>query len=153
MKRAPRVGVLSAALLAVAAASALGYWSATGTGAGQAGALSGPAPVTISPATTSQELLPTGAPTGDVGLTISNPNAFPVHVNQLALDTLQGTGGFSANAASCALTFATQTNAGAGWDVPASGSLTLDLANSVTMGTAAASGCQGQTFAVYLEAS
>jgi hypothetical protein len=153
MSRLTRIGALTATLLCATAACTFAFWSATGAGAGQAGSLATPAPVTISPATTSQELLPTGAATGDVAVTITNPNPFPVHVNQLALDPVQGTSGYSANAAACELSFAPQTNGGAGWDVPATGSLSVDLTNSVTMGTGAASACQGQSFGVYLAAS
>jgi hypothetical protein len=76
-----------------------------------------------------------------------------VHINSLAIDTSQGSSGFSANAASCALSFATQTNGGNGWTIaPNSSTLAIDLTSSVTMGTSAASGCQGQTFTVYLKA-
>jgi hypothetical protein len=87
-----------------------------------------------------------------VSLTITNPNAYAVRVAQLSLDTAAGSAGFSANAAGCALSFATQNNGGAGWTFP-SGATNLVLTGSMTMGTGAASSCQNQTFNVYIKAS
>lgn len=137
--------------LAVFAGAALGFWTAAGDGAGSAGSASVD-PVTITAAATTQSLLPTGAATGDVDATITNPNAFPVHVPQLALDTTQGDAGFD-DGGLCALSYATQDNGGAGWTIPAGGSVTVSLTDSMAMGTAAANSCQGQTFTVYLRAS
>ena len=90
--------------------------------------------------------------TGDLRATITNPNPSRVRIGQLQLDTSQGTGGFSANAANCALSFASQNNGGNGWTIAGSGTLTIDLQSSLTMGTSAASSCQNQTFTVYLKA-
>lgn len=136
--------------LLVFAAGAGAYFRVSGSGSG-----TGPVSVTIQPvsiaaSTATQSLVPTGAASGDVAATITNPDASRVHIGSLSLATSQGTGGFSANAATCALSFATQTNSGNGWTIPGSGQLTVDLTNSVTMGTSATSSCQGQTFAVYL---
>ena len=145
-----RVALMVVAFAAVAAA-AFGYWTASGAGSGGAES-SAVDPVTISAGTAGASLLPTGTATGDVVATISNPNPFPVHVPQLALDTTQGDGGFD-DGGLCALTYATQDNGGAGWTIPANGSVPVSLADSVTMGTGAASSCQGQAFTVYLRAS
>ncbi|HET9720570.1 MAG TPA: hypothetical protein VFP55_10865 [Solirubrobacteraceae bacterium] len=108
--------------------------------------------LTVTGDTDTQSLLPTGTATGDVNVTLLNGNSAPVHINTLALDTSQGTAGFSANASGCSLSFAAQSNAGNGWTVPANGSLSVDLTGSVTMGTGAGGGCQGQSFTVYLKA-
>ena len=143
-----RAALTLAALLALAG-SAAAYWTSAGTSSGQGGTLAGPAAVTVSASAAPATLIPTGAPTGEVAATLTNPNAFPVTVRQLELDPA----GFSANAAGCDLSFATQDNGGTGWTVPASGSLTIALPGSLTMGTAAADGCQGQTFTVFLRAS
>ena len=142
------------ALLALLAActTASAFWLAAGSGSGSASSLPSPAPLTISGATPSGLVLPTGAPTGDVRATITNANPFPVRIHALELDPAGG-GGFSANAADCALSYVTQTNAGAGWTVPAGGSLDVTLTDALTMGTGAADTCQGQTFTVHLRAS
>jgi hypothetical protein len=81
-----------------------------------------------------------------------------VHITTLTLDSTQGTGGFSVDAAhsGCtlsALSFATQTNGGSGWNVPGTGNLAITLPAAVTMATSAANACQGATFTVYLLAS
>jgi hypothetical protein len=153
MSTARRVLALATIVL-VAAAAGTGYaaWSATGSGSATA---TGGQPQSVSiaaGASNTQALFPTGAPTGDVTVQISNPNPFRTHVGSLTLDTSQGSAGFSANAASCGLSFATQDGGGAGWDVPANGTLDLDLTGSLTMATSAASSCQGATFTVYLKA-
>jgi hypothetical protein len=150
MRRPGRLLAVLAATLALAG-TAFAYWSAAGGGSA-AGTSSGPAALSVAAATPTQSLLPTGAPTGDVSLTITNPNAYAIHVAQLSLDTAAGTAGFSANATGCALSFATQNNGGAGWTVP-SGNTSLVLTGSMTMGTGAASSCQNRTFSVYVKAT
>jgi hypothetical protein len=150
MRRPAKVAAVLAATLA-AASGAFAYWSAGGAGSA-AGTGSGPAPLTVAAGTPTQALLPTGAATGDVSLTVTNPNAYAVRVAQLSLDSAAGNAGFSANASVCALSFTAQDNGGAGWSFP-SGSTSLVLTNSMTMGTGAASSCQTLTFSVYLKAS
>lgn len=149
MTRALLVVVLVLSLSSVA----LAHWSATGSGTGDAAVVSGTAPLTIAPGAPSGQLIPTGSPTADLKITVRNPNPFSVHVSKLTLDTSYGSGGFSANAVGCALSFATQTNGGAGWDVPAGATIALTLANAMTMGTGAANTCQGETFEVFVEAT
>jgi hypothetical protein len=154
---APRLAFLLLAV--VAASSALAYWTATGSGSG-VGAAGTSQAVTLSAGTPTSPVYPGGH--GDVALTIDNPNPFRVHVGSLSLATSQGTGGFQVDAGhsgcnTSTLSFATQTNGGAGWSVaPRVGSthgvLSVDLADAVTMGTTAASACQGATFDVYLSA-
>ena len=150
MRRAAKIAAVLAATVAVAG-SAFAYWSAAGAGSA-AGTSSGPTALTVAAGTPTQPLLPTGAATGDVSLTITNPNSYSIHLTQLSLDTAAGNSGFSANAATCALSFAAQDNGGGGWTLP-SGTTNLVLTNSMTMGTGAASSCQSETFSVYLKAS
>lgn len=151
MRRLARIATVVAATFALAG-SAYGYWSATGAGASSVTTGSSIAALQLGPAGVSQRLLPTGSASGEVSATVTNPNSFAVHVAQLSLDTTSGVAGFSANAAGCALSYATQDNGGAGWTF-APGNTSLSLPSSVTMGTAAASACQGRTFTVYLAAS
>lgn len=133
------------------AGGALAYFAGTGSGSGAGSASATVQPVTIAAASgNTQALLPTGTSGGDVTATITNPNSSSVHIGTLALDTSQGSSGFSANAAGCALSFANQTNRGSGWTIPAAGHLSVDLTDSLTMGTTAANRCQNQTFDVYL---
>lgn len=150
--RLAQFGVAAVACLAFAG-GASAYLASGGSGSGTGRVSMSLSSLIVSGGTDTQSLLPTGTATGDVAATLVNGNSARVHVASLALDTSQGTGGFSSNAAPCALSFATQTNGGSGWTVPANGSLTIDLVGSVTMGTSAASSCQGQNFTVYLKAT
>lgn len=147
-----KLGVVAVALLATCAL-AVAYVTSTGSGSSTGSTSIALTNLTITGGTATQSLFPTGTPTGDVNVTLNNPNSGPVHINSLLLDTSHGTNGFSANASSCALSFASQSNGGNGWTIPANGSLAVDLTGSVTMGTSAASSCQGQTFTVYLTAT
>ena len=151
MRRLARITTVVAATFALVG-SAYGYWSASGAGATSVATCSSIAALQLAPASVSQRLLPTGSATGEVSATVTNPNSFAVHIAQLSLDTTSGTAGFSANAAGCALSFATQSNGGSGWSF-APGNTSLSLPSAITMGTGAASACQGQTFTVYLVAS
>jgi hypothetical protein len=150
-RRIPKLVVMLCATFTLAG-SAVAYWSYAGAGSATGAGSSGPSALTVTAGTPTQSLLPTGAPTGDVSVTVANPNPYSVRVAQLSLDTAAGSGGFSANAAGCALSFATQDNGGAGWTFP-SGATDLVLTNSMTMETGAASSCQGRTFTVYVKAS
>ena len=151
-RRRPLALVLTALTLLVAGV-ATAYWSATGGGSASAATASISA-LTLTPATPSAQLYPGGQAT--VVLTVTNPNAAQIRVGSLALDTSQGTGGFAVDGAHsgcglASLSFVTQTNAGAGWTVPASGALSVTLTNAISMGTGAANACQGAAFTVYLK--
>ena len=134
---------------------ATAYLGASGSGSGNATTTTATTAVSIAPGTTSQPLFPTGTAIGGVAVVLTNTNAAAVRVPQLALDTTRGSGGYAVDAghASCPvsnLSYATQTNGGAGWIVPATGSLTLDLANAIALSTTAPNACQGASFTVYL---
>jgi hypothetical protein len=159
MRRALLLGLAVVGAVVLAAGAALAYLASTGGGAGAA-TVAQAQPLTVSAGSApSAYLFPTGTPSGDVTVTIANPNPAAVHVSRLDLDTARGTGGFSL--AGCDLAFTSQTNAGAGWTVPAAsggtpGSLSLDLTGSLTMATSAPNACQSAahtSFTVYLKAS
>ena len=145
----------------VIAGVALAFWTAAGSGSGSGSTASNPQDVTLSGGTTSADLVPGGS--GDVSVTVDNPNTFPVHVNSLVLDTSQGTGGYDINTGhsgcdlSSAITFTTpQDNSGNGWDIPAKvdttdGSLPIDLTGAISMDTDADNACQGANFTVHLK--
>jgi hypothetical protein len=148
-----RLGVASAVALTVVG-GAVAYYSAAGSGSGAA-SVTTPAALTIDARTPTANLLYPGA-TGEVDATISNPNPFSVRVNSLVL----GGGGIAVDADhsgcdSSALHYTSQTNGGAGWDVPAragatDGTLSVELVGAIGMDVAAVDACQGAAFTVSL---
>lgn len=157
MSATRRRGLLVTALVPVLVFAATGvafsYWVGSGAGSGSATTGTTQA-VTLNPGTASNQLYPGGQ--SAVAVTVTNPNPGAVKVGSLSLDTTQGTAGFAVDGAHAAcgvatLSFTTQTNGGAGWTIPASGSSVLSLANSLSMSTNAANACQGASFTVYLK--
>ncbi len=158
MRRPIAVLVVLVTTLA-AGSTALAYFRTIGSGSGPATA-GNTQPVTLTSGTPTAALYPAGQ--ADVALTVDNPNLIAVRIGSLSLSTGQGTAGFGvdgghAGCATSVLSFTTQTNAGAGWTVPAKvgstdGSLSIDLANALAMSASAASACQGGAFTVYLSA-
>ena len=142
-------GVVTVLLVAAAAAA---YSTLGGAGEGTVSAET-VASVTLTPGAATTDLYP--GTTGDVAVSIVNDNTYRAFVGSLVLDTTQGTNGVSVSGGEpgCdpdALSYATQSNGGAGWFVPAGATLDLDLPNAVSLATDAASECQGATFVVYL---
>ena len=146
--------------VAASSGAAYAYWKAGGSGTGS-GLTGTTTALTLTTGTAAAGLYPGTSVT--VSITATNPNTSPVRISSLALDTTQGTNGFAVDAghSGCALTalsFTTQTNAGAGWDVPArvgstNGSLPISLPTSLALATNAANACQGATFTAYLKAA
>jgi hypothetical protein len=152
-RRRPLVTALAALVVVGSIGVAGAYWRATGTSTGSATTGTTQA-VTLSPGTASAQIRPGG--TADVVLTASNPNPRSVRVESLRLDTSQGSGGFAVDGAHAAcgvasLSFTTQTNGGAGWDLPGSGASGVTLSNSLAMAADAANACQGARFTVFLK--
>jgi hypothetical protein len=151
-RKARFAAVFAAAL--VVACGALAYFTSAGSGSGTGTAGTAQA-VTISAGTPTAELYPGGS--ADVAISISNPNAFTVHIDKLTLDSGVGSGGFLATGGTgtCTnpdLSFPDNTNGGAGWDVPPA-SHGFDLTGAISMGAGADNGCQGASFTVYLQAA
>jgi len=127
-----------------------------GKGAGTGGAATTTMQlVTVAAGTPTQPLFPLTGARGDVATRLTNPNPFSVVVTRLALDTTKGTAGFAVDTAhsTCtlgSLSYTTQTNGGAGWTVPASSTLSVDLTSAVALATTAPNACQGASFTVYL---
>jgi hypothetical protein len=143
------------ALSLLVAGVAVAYWISGGSGSGAASSGT-TTPVTLSPGTPTAQLYPGGQ--ASVVLTITNPNPGSVRVGSLALDTTQGTGGFAVDGghSSCglaSLSYATQSNGGAGWTLTGGQVLSVTLPNALSMATSAADACQGASFTVYLRAS
>jgi hypothetical protein len=137
----------------VVAGAATAYWTTGGSGSASA-SVTNPDPVSIAPGSATGFLYP--GTSADLAVSITNPNPFSVNLPSLVLDTGQGSGGFGVDGShsGCtlsALSYATQSNGGAGWTVPANATnWPLDLANAVSLSTAAVTECQGASFKVYL---
>jgi hypothetical protein len=154
--RAMLVGVAASAVLGSAAAA---YWTAAFSGSTTTTATTSQT-VTVSPGVPTTQVYPGGS--SAVAVTLTNPNAFPVRVRTLVLDTARGTGGFGVDGghASCgvaSLSYTTQSNGGSGWTVPprvggVDGSLAAELTGALSMAVSAANACQGAGFTVYLDA-
>jgi hypothetical protein len=142
--------IVLVAALAIAASAigvAIAAWTAGGSGSGQAKA--GTAQnLTISAGTPSTNLYPSAS--ADVAATINNPNPYPVHVSSISLGAVSVDAGHSTCNVSSVSVVSPQA---AGWDVPASGSLPVDLAGAVSMDNTATDACQGATFTVALTAT
>jgi hypothetical protein len=143
------IGSLLAAI--AVAGGVFAYFTSTGSGFGSASAGS-VSNVTLSPGSASSPLYPGG--TGDVDLTVANPNGVQVKIPSLVLDTSQGTAGFSVDGghSGCVLSTLSFTTDSTGWTVPANAAAYhINLANAIAMSTSAVNACQGATFTVYLK--
>lgn len=142
-KRAISIGVTVAAL--VAASLVYAAWTSSGSGSGTAKATSAQSLTTIDASATTTATLYPGA-TGNVRITISNPNPYPVRVTSVT-----GNGAITADAghSSCTTTgvsFADQT--GQTIDIAANGQTSVTLNNAASMSNASDNGCQGATFTI-----
>jgi hypothetical protein len=147
------IAVGSVLLMLASAGGAFAWFSSVGHGTGSADAAAIGA-VTLSPATETTPLYP--GTDGDVALTVANPNGVSMKIPSLVLDTSQGTNGFSVDAghSGCSLSSVqfNAANATAGWTVPANASaFAIDIADGVTLSTAAQNVCQSATFTIYLK--
>lgn len=134
------------ALAAVATAGVtFGSWSVVGIGSGYTKAVT-PANVTLNDASaaTVADLYP-GA-TGNVTISVTNPNAFPVTIAGVS-DTgaITSSGGAACNAAT-GVTFTDQT--GLGLALAAGATTTFTLTGAAAMSNASVDACKGATFAI-----
>ena len=131
--------------------AASAFWRVSGTGSGSF-ATGTTVPITLSAAAAAANLYPGGS--SDVTTTATNTNSAEVRLLSIALDTTQGTGGFTVTgdtpAGGClasSLSFAASV---AGWTIPANGTLAITLPNAITLAPTASSACQGATITVFL---
>ena len=102
-------------------------------------------PTTSAAAVTSGLLVPGG--TGDVYITVNNPNAYPVRLTAV---TGNGTITASGGQGTCTTTAVTFTNQAptSNNTIAAGGSATFTFTGAVAMGTNPDNGCQGATFTI-----
>jgi len=146
------VGAVLAVLTLGTVTAASAYSGAGGSGSGAAATSTPTQALTLSPAALSNQLFPGGQ--AAVPLTAANPNPATLRIRSLTLDTSQGSGGFNLDGAHAgcdlaSLSFTAQTNGGAGWSIPAAGSVSINLPASLTMSTSASDACQGANITVY----
>jgi hypothetical protein len=135
--------VATGALLA--AGIAFAAWTATGSGNGYAKAQSvSPLTTVDASASTTAQLYPGG--TGDVVITVSNPNSFPVTITAV---TGNGTITSDKGAACNASTGVTFTNtSGLSQVAPGSTTTSFTLSGKAAMSSASDNSCQGAVFTI-----
>ena len=138
--------VLALLLSAVAASAVIAAWVTNGTGPGYAKAqTSSNLTLSDASASTTADLYP-GA-TGSVKLRVTNPNPFPVRITSVAKQASVITSDKGAACdASTGVTFSDQT--GLTLDVAAGATVTLTLANAISMSNASDNSCQGALFTI-----
>lgn len=150
--------LVAIAIAAGLAAGAIAFWSASGSGSATT-VLTDVQSLTFEPGIPTAQLYP--GDDASVAIVATNPNPYFVGIGSLVLDTDDGEP-FVADAAHSGcdvsvLSFITQENGGAGWQVPprvgtTDGTLTIDMSSAMAMSADAADACQGATFTVHLEA-
>jgi hypothetical protein len=150
--RSLKAAITTLVAFAALATTAWAYFSTTGTGSGS-GSVTVSRALTISKTEgiSGASLIPTGQPTGSVYVRLTNGTRGDLRVNRLVLDATRGSAGYSQAAVACKLSYVAQTNGGNDWNVPADGSIDVELQNSLLMGTDAPGSCQGKSFALYLK--
>ncbi len=146
-------GAIVALVLGLGAGTAFAYFTSHGSGRGSASSATMLSLTVATAGSPSSPLLP-GKP-GDVVLTATNPNKFPVSLIGIALEsgaTITPDAAHSACTTTDSLPVIT-LNVPSG-DLPVSiapkATVTIDLANAATMDLAATSNCQGATFTIPL---
>ena len=143
MNRKQRIlAALAVAALVVGGGAAYASWTASGTGSGAAKAASATA-LTVSVGTTTADLYP-GFTQGDVFMTVSNPNVYPVNITSLT------PGAITTSSGTCAASNITVLPA-TGLSIPLTAGATnvpVTVPNIVTMINGAPDACQGVTFTI-----
>jgi hypothetical protein len=150
--------LIAIAIAAGLAAGAIAFWSASGSGSATT-VLTDAQSLSFEPGNPTAQLYP--GDNASVTIVAINPNPYFVGVGSLTLDTDDGDP-FVADPAHSGcdisvLSFVTQDNGGAGWQVPprvgsTDGTMTIDMASAMAMSIDADDACQGATFTVHLEA-
>jgi hypothetical protein len=121
---------------------AFAAWTADGTGNGYAKATTAEVLTTSdASASTTAQLYPGGS--GDVKVTINNPNDYAVNVTSIT-----GNGAITADKAGCTVTGVSFTDTTGTWNVAANGSSTVTLTGKASMSNASDNACQGAVFTI-----
>ena len=138
---------MAAAMVAALALSvAFAVWTATGTGSGQAKAKDAQA-ITATGSAVSTDLLYPGKTDGDAGISITNPNPYPVRITSIARSgAITATPLSGRTCATTGVTFTDQT--GLTLDLAAGETKAFTLEGAVAMDNTSENGCQEATFAV-----
>jgi hypothetical protein len=155
--RAATVVLVTGTSLVLAGGVAYAFWTTTGTGTGAASSGTAQALTLAGGSVTGTQLYPGSS--GDVVVTITNPNPFPVSVDSLTLPTTAATS-FN-DAALTSSDSACDAGTGVTWNYTTktlsgvivgkkvgstNGSLTLTLTNGAAMSNASNTNCQGHFF-------
>ena len=148
MKRRNKAIVAFAAFTALTSGAALALWSASGTGFGQAKALTAQS-ITVTAATATADLYP-GFTAGDVFFTLTNPNPYAVTMTSMTPGTVTSSNPGACPASNVTVAAATGLSLTVGATATSSTQSVVDV---VSMAAAAPDGCQGVTFTVALTLS
>lgn len=142
-----RVALLAVPAVLVAGGIAIGAWNATGSGTGYAKAgTSSSLTLGDASASTVADLYP--GSTGNVKITVTNPNPFGVSITtvaQTASTSITSDKGASCNS-STGVTFSTQS--GLSLALAAGATTTFTLNGAAAMSNASANACQGAVFSI-----
>jgi hypothetical protein len=144
MTRKLTIGTLFAGAM-LAGSIAFAAWTATGSGSGYAEAGVAQALTTVDVSASTAATLYPGA-TGDVLVSISNPNPYPVTVTDVAGSGVIDSDTTPACDASTGVTYTDQT--GLSISVPAGGATTVTLSGSAQMDNSSHTTCQGAVFTI-----
>jgi hypothetical protein len=147
LRRLPAVGVTGVAvavLLGAGLASAAWLSTGGGTATSRAGQAQPPTTTTVAGTAVTANLLYPGS-SGDVKITVNNPNTYPVTVTSVSPNGAPTAAG---GTGSCGTTGVGLTTVSPGTTVPANGSATLTLAGAASMTSASETGCQNATFTI-----
>jgi len=139
--------IFTAVTVLVMAAVGLVYaaWTTNGSGSGYAKAGSSQALTTVDvSATTAASLYP--GTTGDVKLSISNPNPFAVRVTAVSGNGTITADGSHSGCTTTGVTFTNQSSLTI--DIAANSSTTSTLTGAAAMSNASLNACQGATFTI-----
>jgi len=132
--------LVAAAVFSIGWAGASWIVESTGDGAARSGAADA---LIVSPGVPDVALFPGG--TGDVAVSVENPNAWPVTVTSFTVTGPIVSDDAACDAAGHHVTVADQTGE---WLIPAGETVEIHLADAASMGLDAASECQAVTFTV-----
>jgi hypothetical protein len=149
-KHAKKLSVLGASLAVFLIGSVVfAAWLVTGTGNGAAQADTADALV-VTAGSTSAQLYPGGS--GDVTLSVQNPNPFPVDITSIVRSGAIDSSGPAACDASTGVSF-TDQNSVTGMSIAAGATLPVTLTGAAAMDNSSDNSCQGQTFSIPLTVS